>query len=427
MNTKKKNTLREQLAEKPILIRLLSDIADDNNGMLCLNEKDNFEFVWNGVGKDGRMLAEFSNGYLAFDYVRPMPFFNVKPDQITTRPYEIVYSTKKAAVEANTFDRLVICYNNFFKDFRHDVHTGKAVDILEHVNKKDLRAKGLNLDIYIGGKMRNSIFPLKAEYKLDTLNIQLTGKGKVALDKVNVLVDNINKVVALFKGMPVDPVIIKLGLESSRFPSEYDYATFEHSKPYMYSKIPIKFTNALPLTEHAAFFADALLGSLKADSTRELALWFSYLEADYKRYYLDTIMSILLSTAESTYYLLPKADTTKREQEFDEMLTKIELLGISRKLLTHIKRSRHFYTDPITFETKIRGLIKHSGVNVTNEVDLAKYLGQLRNSLMHGVEPRWGHIVDSNGISVKEIDVIAAMHSLRDVLSSILKKQLIEG
>jgi hypothetical protein len=419
------NTLREELNTKPILLRFDATQPKEHNGMLSLNEKQNFEFTWNGVGKDGRFLGEWNGGYVAFDYIRPGPVVHVLPDQIITYPPEIVYGTNKELVSATVYDRLKIKFQNIFTGVKHDIYKLKAIDLLEEINRDPTYVNDLQLEVFIGGSSKGSHFPMRAEYELDTLVIILTGNKLINLAEVDKMVDVVTKVIALYTGTPVDPTGIELGMQPKS--SAYNYAYLDHSKPYEYNSLPRKAVAALDAKDHAGNFIDSIVGALKSSNLRELGVWFSYTEADHKKYYLDTIMSILLSCAESVFYLLPERDTSKREKEFDDMLIKIDQIEIKPpKLKKFISDARSVYIDPVNYQTKILQLIKYAGLNIQEKDDLSRYLNQLRNSLMHGTEPNWDYIVDKDRKPLKEVNVIRSMRTLSVIVSSALKKHLKE-
>lgn len=418
-------TLRDELANKPFLIRFDRKQPKELNGMLCLNEKRHFEFTWNGSGEDGRLVAEYNEGFLAFDYVRPTPIFNVSPDQITTYPVEIVFTRHKELAETITYDRLKIEFENIFTGFNHNPYDPKVIDLLNQVGKDEFTVNDMKLEVFIGGSSSGSHFPARAGYVLDTLVVQFTGKGKVELSKVDGIIDMVTKVVALFTSRPADPTGVELGLCSDG--SLYKYAFLEHSKPYNYSHLSRKTFPGLEVGSYASDFIDCIKGAVSQNSLRELGLWFSYCEADYKKYYLDTIMSNLLSCAESVFYLLPKHDNSKREAEYSAMLTQIDSLDIKpAKLKKFIRDGKKAYTDPITYETKILELIKYADLDIAIKDNLARYANQLRNNLMHGTEPSWDHIVDKDRKPVTHINILEYMRTLNRIVATVLKVHLKE-
>ena len=393
--------------------------------MLCLNKERRFEFTWNGSGENGRLVAECNEGFLAFDYIRPTPIFNVSPDQITTHPVEIVFTRHKELAETTTYDRLKIKFENIFTGFNHSPYDPKAVDLLDEVSKDEITVNGMKLEVFIGGSSSDSHFPARAEYVLDTLVVQFTSKGKIELSKVDSIIDMVTKVVALFTSRPADPTGVELGLGSES--SLYNYAFLEHSKPYDYSHLSRKNFSGLEVSNDASDFIDCIKGAVSQNSLRELGLWFSYCEADYKKYYLDTIMSNLLSCAESVFYLLPKHDNSKREAEYDAMLTQIDSIDIKpAKLKKFIRDGKKAYADPIAYETKILELIKYAGLDIAVNDNLAKYANQLRNNLMHGTEPNWDYIVDKDRKPVTPVVILEYMRTLNRIVATVLKAHLKE-
>lgn len=417
--------LRDELATKPLLIRFDREEPTELNGMLCLNEKQHFEFTWNGAGEDGRLIAKCNHGYLAFDYVRPTPIFNVKPDQITTHPVEIVFTRHKELVEITTYDRLKIKFENVFSGFKHDTHDPKAINLINEIGMGEVSVEGMELQVFIGGSSSGSHFPARAEYVLDTLVVQFTHKRKIEISRVDGIIDSVTKVVTLFTGKPSDPTGIELGIATKD--QIYNYAYLEHSKPYSYASTPRKELSGLKVKDYAGDFIECIKGAVEYDSLRELGLWFSYCEADYKKYYLDTIMSNLLGCAESVFYLLPKQDSSKRELEYDAMLTQIDPIDIKpAKLKKFIKDGKKAYANPITYETKILELIKYAGLEVAIKDNLAKYANQLRNNLMHGTEPNWDYIVDKDRKPITRIQILEYMRMLNKIVSTALKVHLKE-
>ncbi len=417
--------LRDELTAKPLLIRFDREQPTELNGMLCLNEKGHFEFTWNGVGEDGRLVAECNKGYLAFDYVRPTPIMNVKPDQVTTYPVEIVFTNHKELVETTTYDRLKIKFENIFSGFKHNAYDPKAINLLNEIGMSEILIQGMKLEVFIGGSSSGSHFPARAEYVLDTLVVQLTSMGKIELSKVDRIIDSVTKVVALFASRPADPIGVELGIATQE--PLYNYAYLEHSKPYTYATMPRRELSGLKVEDHAGDFIKCIKGAIEHGSLRELGLWFSYCEADYKKYYLDIIMSNLLSCAESAFYLLPKHDNSKRELEYDTMLAQIDPIDIRpAKLKKFIKDGKKAYADPITYETKILELIKYSGLDIGIKNNLAKYANQLRNNLMHGTEPNWDYIVDKDRKPVTPIHILEYMRTLNKIVSTVLKVHLKE-
>jgi|GEM_PF-3678475 len=416
--------LKPQLVNKAKLIKF-DEGPDGASAMLSLDENENFEITWHGDHKPGRVIATYDEGFLSF-FTGGMHFAGLTANSTTIHPKAILSAHQRELVASEIFDNLRVSYNNIFTNFHYDHNKLRPIDVLALVNKKPIIiGDGIELTIFIGSQSHLTTFPTSVSHTLDDLNFYFTGKRKIKFSEAHRYIEITTKLIALYLKKPIDPKLIEFGLSSKQHEGIYDYAQLEYSGVHEYANLQRDFNYAIDIQQHAESMANALQGAFKIDVQSEINLWYSFTESDYKRHYLDTIMSILLSCAESTYYLLPQLDISKREREFDDFLKQIQEIEITPvKLSRFIRNAKDAYTSPVTYETKILSLIKYADVTIDDKELVAKFLNQLRNNLMHGTKPDWTHIVDKDRKPIKLIDPLKILEQLKLIVTKSLIKHL---
>lgn len=384
-------TFRSIADSDPVFVEVISKTDTSNKGgVLFINKDKQFEFKWKGKSSLPTILAEFTGGYTRFENVATGTFLDSIVAERTVRPNYLLYSTNKKVIEAKAYDRLKITFSNIFVGIKQDIHKHVAVDMTELLKLPTLKHAGMKVTAYIGGTTKYTTLPKSATYQLDQLILEFTGKGRVKLDDIPSIVRNLRQVITLFTKQPCDPIAIEVGLKKDE--KLYDYASYEYGTPGRYENTELSISDALELESQGEQFLRAALGSLSKDASMPASQWFSYCESRVNHYYLDTIMSNLLSCAESIFYLLPPSSkATNRGEQYDQMLAFMHEHAdeIDKKLLKWLDGKRRDYEEMKPYAEKIGQLMKYCELEIKGSDTFRQYLNQLRNHLMHGTRPNW--------------------------------------
>lgn len=422
-----KHTLKSILTKHPLLIKLEVEATHSQSAMLSLDDKNRFEITWHGKSKKGRVVSKYKNGYLSFYAAEGIDFAGVVPESTTVHPTAVISAPSRELVEEDTYDSLRISFNNIFYNIQYDHDKMHGIDIMELAGKEAVEINGLKFKVFLGSQSEYTAYPAQVHHQMDDLNFFFEGENRIIFAEVNKYIDAVTKVISLFIGRPIDPKSIEIGKKSDIHESIHDYALVEYSKEYEYRDLERDHSYGIETSE-ASNLIDAVCGALRLDTNSKLSQWFSFVEADEKKYYLDLIMANLLSCAESIYYLINMPDTTEREAEFDVFLKQIADLDIKpAKLKKFIRGAKSAYSDRVTYETKILALMSYSGVEVYDKQKIARYLNQLRNNIMHGTEPNWDAITDKQGNPIEPISPIQVLFTMKEVVSKSLIKYLLEN
>lgn len=426
------STFRETASDEPVFVEVLSAVETaDKAGVMFVNKAGHFVFKWAGHAPTSDIVASYTGGYIRFPNFQTGVFLDSLMGQRTVRPHHLVHSSYRDVVEAKRYDRVRITFRNIFTGIKQDIHEQKAVDLYGAVGIEKSLYKGMELAVFIGGSVRYSGMPRTAMYHQDKLNFQFTGKAGLSVEDIGAIADRLRQVITLFTRKPCDPVIIEVGIKQKN--GRYNHGTCEYSVPNTYADDNIDLKQAIYVEEDGKDFLSACIAALDNDVSIPAAQWFAYREAREGKYYLDTVMSNLLSCAESVFYLLPDSKgSAKRGEQYDKMLAILAeqpTTEVPKKLMDWLKRGKRDYEDPKAYADKIKTMMEYADFPTEDSEHFRKYLNQLRNELMHGKPRNWNTVIIKNGDEITEVPVSIGevMHRLDSIVRKALIKWLVTG
>lgn len=418
-------TFRSIADSNPVFVEVMSKTdTDDKGGVLYVNKDDRFEFKWKGKSGSPVLSAEFSGGYVRFENMVTGTIFDSLTTERTVHPDYLLYSSNKKLIDAKSYDQLRVTFNNTFIGIKQDIHKHNAVDILKTLNLPALKYAGMKMSAYIGGSVTYTTLPKGANYQMDQLIFEFTGKGRVKIDEVPGIVRNLQQVITLFTKVPCDPIAVEVGLRNDK--KYYDHASYEYGVPGRYEKTQLIIPDAIGI-EQGGQLLHAVIGLLSKDPGMSANQWFGYCESRHNNYYLDTIMSNLLSCAESIFYLLPPTlKANGRAEQYDKMLEFMRGHSekIDKDLLKWLGGKKRDYEEMKPYAEKIAQLMKYCELEVKGSDTFRQYLNQLRNQLMHGTKPNWATVtINKDG---QTTDVPISIGEMLRRLEAITQKSLIK-